>query len=407
MAVHTADEFTLTSLSNPVADNGDPLKNITMLRPLALQISSPGIAPLSPEQKRFNQLLAKIEKARTRLAAWQEHMPLFAQAHAHRVAPLEAALMVERRAWLNELDAASAQTGWTRAERETLSETILDLAAMLIEITTDENDIPALKALYNKHSSLDFDSEAQQELQAMKGLLEAVSGLDLGDDDVASEDELMQRAQAQMHARHRQADQPPGHGAEDPAGAGRKGSARRPSKAQLKRDEEARDVTQTVREVFRKLASALHPDRATHDADRSARTVMMQRVNRAYESNDLLALLELQLEIEQVDSDHIANAPAPRIRHFNKLLAEQLQELEQEIEDTEARFCDQYLVIDERRLDPAKLVRVLDDAVRDLHVAQSVLGRDRKMLLDKASARRWLKRRRQEMRYEAMGDFRF
>lgn len=378
-----------------------------MLRPHALQISPPGAVPLTPEQKRFNLLLVKIEKARARLTVWQENMPLFAQARAHRVAPLEAALMVERRAWLVELDTAAGQTGWTRSERETLSETILDLAAMLIEITPDEDEIPALKAVFNKHSEVDFDSEERQGLQAMKGLFEAMSGLDLGDDDVASEDELLQRAEEQMRAREGRAEQAAEHGAAMHGGAARNSSARRPSKAQLKRDEEARQVTQTVREVFRKLASALHPDRATDDADRSARTAMMQRVNRAYEANNLLALLELQLEIEQVDRDHIANAPAQRIRHFNKLLAEQLQELEQEIVDTEMRFCAQYFVIDDRRLDPAKLTRVLDDDVRDLRMAQSTLARDRKMLLNRPSAKRWLKQRRYEMRDDAMDDFTF
>lgn len=378
-----------------------------MLRPHALQISPPGAVPLTPEQKRFNLLLLKIEKARARLTVWQENMPLFAQAHAHRVAPLEAALMVERRAWLNELDTAAGQTGWTRSERETLSEIILDLAAMLIEITPDEDEIPALKAVFNKHAEVDFDSEEQQGLQAMKGLFEAMSGLDLGDDDVASEDELMQRAEEQMRAREGRAEQGAEHGAAMHGGAARNSSARRPSKAQLKRDEEARQVTQTVREVFRKLASALHPDRATDDADRSARTAMMQRVNRAYEANNLLALLELQLEIEQVDRDHIANAPAQRIRHFNKLLAEQLQELEQELVDTELRFCAQYFVFDDRRIDPAKLTRVLDDDVRDLRMAQSTLARDRKMLLNRPSAKRWLRQRRQEMRDDAMDDFTF
>ena len=378
-----------------------------MLRPHALQISPPGAVPLTPEQKRFNLLLLKIEKARARLTVWQENMPLFAQAHAHRVAPLEAALMVERRAWLNELDTAAGQTGWTRSERETLSEIIVDLAAMLIEITPDEDEIPALKAVFNKHSEVDFDSEEQQGLQAMKGLFEAMSGLDLGDDDVASEDELMQRAEEQMRAREGRAEQGAEHGAAMHGGAARNSSARRPSKAQLKRDEEARQVTQTVREVFRKLASALHPDRATDDADRSARTAMMQRVNRAYEANNLLALLELQLEIEQVDRDHIANAPAQRIRHFNKLLAEQLQELEQELVDTELRFCAQYFVFDDRRIDPAKLTRVLDDDVRDLRMAQSTLARDRKMLLNRPSAKRWLRQRRQEMRDDAMDDFTF
>jgi hypothetical protein len=43
----------------------------------------------------------------------------------------------------------------------------------------------------------------------------------------------------------------------------------------------------------------------------------MQRVNRAYEAQDLLALLELQLQIEQIDESHIANAGEQRLKHYN------------------------------------------------------------------------------------------
>jgi curved DNA-binding protein CbpA len=42
-----------------------------------------------------------------------------------------------------------------------------------------------------------------------------------------------------------------------------------------------------VREVFRKLASELHPDRETDPAEHARKTELMQRVNQAYKAGDL------------------------------------------------------------------------------------------------------------------------
>jgi len=93
-----------------------------------------------------------------------------------------------------------------------------------------------------------------------------------------------------------------------------------------------------VREIFRKLASALHPDRESDTKQREAKTVLMQKVNQACTANDLLTLLELQLRIEQIDASHIANASAQRLKHYNKVLTEQLGELRMEVERVEMGF---------------------------------------------------------------------
>lgn len=42
----------------------------------------------------------------------------------------------------------------------------------------------------------------------------------------------------------------------------------------------------------------------------------MQKTNQAYAANDLRALLELQLQIDQIDAGHIASASAERLKHY-------------------------------------------------------------------------------------------
>jgi hypothetical protein len=55
-------------------------------------------------------------------------------------------------------------------------------------------------------------------------------------------------------------------------------------------------------------------------------------VNQAYDANDLLTLLELQLEIEQIDAAHLSSTSAERLAHYNQILREQLTRLEAELE---------------------------------------------------------------------------
>ncbi|MDZ7589411.1 MAG: J domain-containing protein [Rubrivivax sp.] len=361
----------------------------------------------TPEHKRFQTLLGRIDKARQRLQAWQQQLPVFAQMHAERVAPLEAELKVAQRAWAFELEALQGAKRWSRADAATLSEMICDICGALLDAGDDVNGEPdaELKALYNRHAEIDFDAEEQLQLNSMKAALETAGGLDLGDEPIESAEELMRRAHAKMAEqtdRMRQSQQ---------AFAGKDRKPPRQTAAQKRAEEDAKRISQTVREVYRKLASALHPDRVDASvpaAERASRTALMQRANTAYEAGDLLALLELQLQIEQVDLAHAANVAAEQVRHFNKVLAEQLRELEAEIDDRQMAFCASYGLLVERRLDPDKLGLVLKDELHELAAAQAQLQLQRRLFKgDAVQVKRLLKQWRAEQRASDFDDLFF
>ena len=355
-----------------------------------LDIVAAGAHKTSPEHKRFQKLLARIEQARERLAGWHRQLPLFAQAHEAAAAPAIARLMAARREWAFELEQLLMGGRWSRADSRSLSALICELAGALLDDSAEPDD--QLKALFNRHAEVDFDRIEQQELDALKDMLERVGGIDLGDKAVASADELMQRARDQM------AEQALGF---DQAQA-RRSQRRRPSAAQRRAEEDQRRISQTVREVYRKLASALHPDRITKPAARAMATTQMQRANVAYEAGDLLALLELQLQIEQVDIAHAAGIAAEQVRHFNKVLAEQLREIEDELDERQHAFCATYGLLTEQRLDPNKLGLLLKDEMRELAAHQTELDHTRRLLRgDAAGVKRWLKGWRAEQRAAA------
>jgi hypothetical protein len=372
-----------------------------------LDIAAAAARPASPEHKRFQALLAKIDKARRRLQAWQEQLPLFAQAHAARVAPLEAELRVARRTWAFELEALQGAQRWSKADASTLSEMICDICGALLDAAGDGEPDAELKALYNRHADVDFDREEELQLTSMKAMLETMGGLDLGDDPIESAEDLMQRAREKMAEVQRAQEALNG----SPAQPGRRAKPPRQTAAQKRAEEDAKRISQTVREVYRKLASALHPDRvhaSVPAAERAARTALMQRANTAYEAGDLLALLELQLQIEQVDLAHAANVAAEQVRHFNKVLSEQLRELEAEIDDRQLAFCASYGLLAERRLDPARLDLLLKDEMREIAYAQAQLQRDRRLFKgDSAQVKRQLKQWRAERRAAGFDDFFF
>jgi hypothetical protein len=92
-----------------------------------LQIRPTSGAPLTPEQKRFNTLLRQIEQGRAALRAWQEAIPPFRESHHQLLGPLQEQLRAAQRAWLLALD-ASGHRGWSRADHETRSELLSDIA---------------------------------------------------------------------------------------------------------------------------------------------------------------------------------------------------------------------------------------------------------------------------------------
>lgn len=349
---------------------------------------------LTRDQKRFNTLVRQIGHARATLKAWHDSIERCRPLQMQAVQALEVQLREARRNWVLALDAAAARKGLTRAERDTLGELVSEEAAQLLGLggigcSGDVGGDEQLKAVFARHAQTDFDAEQQEMLQALKGLAESMTGVDLGDDeDIASRDDLLHRLQQGMQQQQ----------AADEARQDAKASKRRKTPAQQRREVEAQAATQSVREVFRKLASALHPDRETDADQRAAKTALMQEVNQAYARSDLLALLELQLRIEQVDAGHMANADAQRVKHYNKVLAGQLDELATEIARIEMGVRMDFGLEPGRSLEPRQLGTLLEREARAMRNELAQVGKEAALFDDPAATKRWLKAQRRRQR---------
>jgi len=368
---------------------------MTKASPQAVSIAPGHNKPaLSPGQKTFQSLIRQIEKRRQRLRDWETTTSIFQQRYVDEVLPLDRESSALLGKLVRRLDEASQQNGLTKTELRTISELITGMAGELLE----EGDDSELKAIYDRHSPSDYDSEAAADAGEMKAMFEAMLGVDLGDDiDLSSSDEVMRRAHASMEEQwaREQAEYQAGQQAREARRAGRKPTAKQAA-AQARKEAEQAALGQSIREVYRKLASALHPDREPDPEERARKTALMQRVNQAYGRNDLLQLLELQLELEHIDQHAIDNIAEDRLKHYNKILREQVRELDQEIQHVEFSFREAYGISPFVEVSPDTALRLMEHDIAGLRQEIRDLEADLIVFDDRKTLKGWLKRQKHQ-----------
>ncbi len=341
-----------------------------------VRIATPqGSTVLSKGQKTFNRLIKKIEEQRQRLQAWQDTLPSVQARQAGEYAPVLSRYNELRVQLVQLFDAASDAPGLTKTERAKLS----DLIASILNELLSADASPELIALYDKHNGATFADEEKMAAESARNMLKNMFDLEIGDDtEINSPEDVAALLQKKMLEEHE---------AQQSAQADKR-SQRKPSAKTLAREaqqrEEAQGASQSIREVFRKLASGLHPDREPDAQERARKTVLMQRVNAAYEKNDLLALLQLQLEVEQIDHADIGALSEARLKHYNKVLTEQLAELEDEIAFIEAPFDDADPLDPRppRRVRPAQVLQRINEDIAHLKAATLDVEHDLQRLVD-------------------------
>ncbi|KVN00544.1 J domain-containing protein [Burkholderia stagnalis] len=347
--------------------------------------SDSGKTVLSKGQKAFNALIKQIEKRRKRLSAWEHVMPAFQKRYVDELLPLERAWTELRTTMTFRLDEASERKGLTKAEQRTISTLIANLAGDLLDANADAQ----LKAIYNRHGGTDYDVEMAAEFATMKAELEAMLGIELDDDlDMSAHDEVLQHVRAKLE--QERARDEANKRAREARRAERQKSAKQLAKESQQQAEQV-ELSQSIRDVYRKLASALHPDREPDPLERERKTSLMQRVNQAYDRNDLLKLLELQLELEHIDQHAINQISEDRLKHYNKILKEQVAELDQEIRHVESHLRFAYGLSPYVEVSPDTVL--LNLAREIIRREQDIRGLKEEMPLfdDLGSLKRWLK----------------
>lgn len=311
------------------------------------------------QQERFAALLRDVTLWRATVTEWQDRFARYRQA----VEPLRRELHAAWRQWVLALDRATVQPGLSRAERQQLGALLQEAVAPLLGA-----DDPEMAAVAARHADDAPSAQAPQQ----------------DADDAAGDEERLQDVAEDWE---RQA-------AAAAAQRSEWAAKRRAASAANRRGNKEQEVSQSVRDVYRRLASALHPDREPDLQQRERKTTLMQQANQAYEQRNLLALLELQRQSGQVGAADLAGAGRRRLPHYIVVLQEQLAQLQREARELETEFRAANGLPAGSGLQARKADRVISAEAQRLRGDLVLLRRQTRSLLDVETLKQWLREQR-------------
>ncbi|MEK6420230.1 MAG: J domain-containing protein [Burkholderia gladioli] len=381
-----------------------------------LLVPATGAAGLSPSQRQFNALTRQVSARRERLRAWEAVWPAFQQRYVDEWVPLARDVTSRETELVRQLDVAFDMKGLTRAERALVAELIVHFVRPLLGGETDRE----LRAIVARHRFPEQAGGDGRSGASRQGRARSRDQAPVAPDapaaapEAESEEAMMARIQAELdeqearahaHAEARQARQSERSERQrakrkaEAAQAEAEAAATQPGDRAQAADDEASgavaelppaQVSRSLRDLYRRLASALHPDREPDAAERERKTALMQRLNRAYDKQDLLQLLELERDLGPADADRLAGAGDDLLQHYNGMLKAQLGSLDRELHRVENDFRQGYGIGAGTVLSPDNALRTLGDEIVALRRAQAELADDLLAFRDIGALKDWL-----------------
>jgi len=342
-------------------------------------------AELTPAQKRFNTLLARVSALSDVIATLEALSTQHRSSHLSAMNALKNQEDAARKNLLLFLDGRLHRAELTATHRRSATQIILALC----EALGHKND-SQVQAVFNQHHSEEdaqaLAEEARAGAEHAKAVFEDLFGKPLhGADDLHTAEAVFEAGLRQYREQQQRL--------EDKRQA--KKAKKKPAARQLKDAQQKMDANTALRTVYRQLASALHPDREPDQAERLRKTALMSEVNAAYDRKNLSELLKLQLHIAQIDSASLSRIADDKLNAMCLLLKEQVEALEED--EAQAQFeIRHYLGVNELdHISPESLARALAIQLRDKEHEVDTLERDLRRIQNEAELKRWLKEQAQ------------
>lgn len=351
---------------------------------LGLRVQPPDNDTLTPAQQAFNQLLARIEAVSgqmARLQAWSDrhrhaHMQVLYEA-ANQTAHLHQSLMLLLHERLQTADLTAQQQ---RMARQQIRHLITQLRP------TNDAQVQALAEVYREEDAAhDAAQDRMLAAQRLREKIEAAMGQPLHNPS------LYQTPDEVLAAGMRQWQQ------QNDANEARKAAKRAARKAQHRpaahqqHVQQQSDAKSAIRTVYRQLASLLHPDREMDPQAQQRKNRLMGEVNAAYERNDLTTLLHLQLQVAQVDPQHMARLSHDKLTAMSLLLKEQLGALQDDVWQLQSRLSQELGVVLDMQSGEDTWTQALQRIQADRHYALERLQADLRRVQHDSELKRWLK----------------
>jgi hypothetical protein len=295
-----------------------------------LQISLQGQkSVLSKEQKRYNNLLSAIKRLQKDIEEIKRMDLELRKIGETKVTPVEKKVMSAQKEFIILMDKSAFVDSLKKKQTQRYHAIIAQEAESLLNsnIYCDDEEV---MVLYDRHSEDDMSWQAQMEADEAEQLDFAAQmanhmfGIDLDPEDMKDPEKLMHK----MNARKEEmmAEQ---EGYEAKRQERKKTAKQLEAEANRKAVENA--VNRTAKQIYHDLVKHFHPDKEPDETLRIQKTEIMKEITAAYEANNHLKLMELQINL-LAGENVFAKFNEKQLKYFNDILKKQKEELEMEYE---------------------------------------------------------------------------
>ena len=356
--------------------------------------------PLSATQKKFNQLSNKIETQKKQLQEWEEVAEVARQQVNGKLVPLWDKLASERAALIVVLHDAALQYKLTKIELAKLDHLVCELCEVVLgrsanngqehQTQEDQTQEKNLKRIYAVHAGRDFEHAEKHTIASeqacadedMHNDFSVDTDLDIDDvdsnyrghDDLDTFDEGI----ASNHE-HRQQQKKPNK------------KTKKQMEVEIKQQQADVLANQSLKQIYKRLAAILHPDREPIETEKVRKTGLMQRATDAYQKSDLMGLIQLQVEISQQGLSNIGDLADEQLNLYNMNLTKYSKQLQQDILSMETMLGNMCRFNFYDRVTPKAVLKKLKDDVSYLNQQHLMLRQQVRRLADVRAIKDFLK----------------
>ena len=295
---------------------------------MALQLIGGGKADgqtLTKEQKRFNQLVKKIKATRQQIQRLKEADEDLRKLGQEKILPIEEKWLRATRDLVLALHVSPHQQRLTKRLKQKFRQMMNTEITLLLSTTVfaENDELQKLFGVYTESGMSFKEMEAAKAEQERKEAAEmfGMFGMDIDPEDLEDPAKIKERLDAKLEELRQEESTKP--------------KARKQTKAQLaaesKRQTAENAVKKTTRQIYLDLVKHCHPDREQDELKRAEKTEWMKQITAAYEMDDHLRLLEMQMTLLAERENAFADFNDGELRYFNQSLQRQLAELESEM----------------------------------------------------------------------------
>ena len=269
----------------------------------------------SPQQKKLNRLIERIEQQKQELATWQNAQADIQNYTRSKLLPVYTELHTVLFEQLDTLWNHLANDAFSKADLAQIDTKIAALAKMLKKsqmLTSEQKEqVEKIDTFYMQHA---------EHIRAKKTKANSIQSHDLAEiveQNVDVDWENYEYDSAQYEAERERAKQ---------------------LKQQEKREQAVKMAEQSLKTVYLKITAMIHPDREPDEAKKLDKTELLQKVNEAYAEQDLFYLLKLQLQLETNKSLSSKPLSSEQVKFYQLSLEAQSQNLQSQLEEIFASF---------------------------------------------------------------------